>query len=58
MERNMKSASYKRGKRKMTEIFIAAAVGAGMTAFFYAIHLVREAIIRGVDDLDDIDWMQ
>jgi hypothetical protein len=42
----------------MTEIFIAAAVGAGMTAFFYAIHLVREAIIRGVDDLDDIDWMQ
>ena len=58
MERNMKSASYKRGKTKMVELLAAAAIGAGMTTFFYAVYLVREAIVRGVDDLDDIDWMQ
>ncbi len=42
----------------MVELLAAAAIGAGMTTFFYAVYLVREAIVRGVDDLDDIDWMQ
>lgn len=42
----------------MTEALIAAAIGVGMTTFFYAVYLIREAIVRGIDDLDDIDWMQ
>jgi hypothetical protein len=42
----------------MIELLIAACVGIGMTVFFYAIHCVREAIIRGVEDLDDTDWMR